>query len=342
MVFGLGKSSQKSEMAVGLDIGNYAVKVAQITKKEDNYQLDSFGYAKIDTNRLDGIQDAVRMACQQARLGLKKINASINSENVIVRYLMLPRMDNDDLKAAMEFEVERYVPFEKKDIVSDFMPLNPNPESKNMKVLLVAAKKEDLLSRVKMIKDTELEPEVMTIDSIVLRNPFQINHPDKNTKTLGLINIGAKVTNINIVRDATSFFMRDVQLGGDNVTQLLKEKLDMTIDEAEQVKFQLITEDKEKFKIIEPVLGNLLNEIYLSFDYYESEFGMPVDEIALSGGSASLTWLMDFLKENLNREITIYNPFEKIAISSQVNQEKLPQLQSSLAVACGLALENFN
>mgnify|MGYP001610927459 CR=1 FL=1 len=53
-------------------------------------------------------------------------------------------------------------------------------------------------------------------------------------------------------------------------TEQIKEKLDIDVEEAEILKCSLSVEDKEKIKIIEPVLGNLLNEVYLSFDYYES------------------------------------------------------------------------
>jgi len=95
------------------------------------------------------------------------------------------------------------------------------------------------------------------------------------------------------------------------------------------------------FKVIEPVLGNLLNEVYLSFDYYESEFGLVVDEVYLCGGTANLNWLPDFFKENLGRQVSIINPLKNFIIEPSVDSEKIANLSVSLAVSVGLALESF-
>lgn len=342
MFSGAKKLVKKNEVAIGVDIGNFSVKVAQISRKDDILTLDGFGYAKIDTTKPDGAMEAVKNACAEARLTHKKVNASINPEGAIVRYLMLPEMNNDDLGKAMEFEIERYVPFDKKDVISDYLVLKERPDTKNIKVLLVAAKKEFFDSRVKILKEAGLEPEVVTIDSLVLRNIFQVNYPEKNDKTVGLLNIGAKAANVSIVRDATSYFMRDLQLGGDSITSLLKEKLDIGWEEAERLKCALTPDDKEKFKIVEPVLGNLLNEVYLSFDYFESEFGRVVDEVFVSGGTVKLSILVSFLKENLNREISILNPIKNIKIAPSISDQRLEIAASSLVIPIGLALESFD
>jgi len=341
-VFGGKKIAKKSDVAIGLDVGNFAVKVVQLSQKGDTFNLDSFGYAKINIEKLDGVVEAIKNACAEAGITQKKVNASITPEGVIVRYLTLPEMNTDELKKAMEFEIERYVPFERKDVVNDYMILKERPDSKNMKILLVAAKKDFVENRIKILREAGLDPEVITIDAIVLKDTFQLNYPEKNNKVVGLLNIGAKSSNINIVKGPTSYFMRDIQLGGDNITHLLKEKIDIGLEEAEKIKCSLTLEDKEKFKIIEPVLGNLLNEVYLSFDYYESEFGLVVDEVFVSGGTARLKWLTDFLKENLNREVSVLSPVKRFTAAPAVSQSRLELFSPSLVVATGLALENFS
>ncbi len=337
-MFGSKKLVKKSEVATGIDIGNFSVKAVQVSRKNEEITLEGFGYSKIDTRRPDGVIEAVKFACGEAKLSYKKVNSAIASEGAIVRYLMLPEMTSEDLSKAMEFEIERYVPFDKKDVISDYLVLKERSDTKNIKVLLVAAKKEFVDSRAKMLKEAGLEPEVITIDSLVLKNTFQANYLDKTGKTIGLINIGAKASNINIIRDAASYFMRDVQLGGESITHLLKEKLEISVEEAEKLKCSLTLEDKEKFKIIEPVLGNLLNEVYLSFDYYESEFGMVVDEVFISGGTAQLLLLPGFLKANLNREIAVLDPLQNIRIGAAVSAERVKSFSASLVVPIGLAL----
>jgi type IV pilus assembly protein PilM len=334
--------SKQDTGSVGLDIGNFSVKVVELSKQADKLMLKGVGYSAINPKEPNSLVAAVQQAVKEAKLSTKKVNASIFPEGVIVRYLLLPAMSQEELKKAMNFEVERYAPFSKEDVVSDFQILKEDSDKKNMKVLLVVAKKEFVEARTKIIEDAGLEPEVITIDSLVLKNSFELNYPDKKSLTVGLLNIGSKLTNINIVKDNASYFMRDVQIGADSIANLLKEKLEISAEEAEKVKKEFKIGDQETFKIIEPVLGNLLNEIYLSFDYYESEFGLVVDEVFLSGGSVKLEWLKEFLKENLGREINILEPTKNLVINPSLDSQRLADISSALAIAVGLALESFN
>ncbi|MDP3143719.1 MAG: type IV pilus assembly protein PilM [Candidatus Omnitrophota bacterium] len=336
------KSPVKSDSAIGLDIGNYAVKVCQLGFQDKQFKLTGFGYSQLDILNPKATVDAIKNVCSQARISSKKVNVSVFPDGVIIRYLLLPLMSDEELRKAMSFEIERYVPFSKEEVVSDYQILKVDEEKKNIKVLMVAAKKETVDSRAKLLQEAGLEPQVVTIDSMVLKNVFQENYAEKKNITVGLLNIGAKVTNINIIRDNYCYFMRDVQIGGENITNLLKEKFDLDTNLAEQKKSLLNPGDQEAFKIIEPVLGNLLNEIYLSFDYYESEFGLVVEEVYLSGGTANLNWLADFFKENLGRQISVLNPFKNIAIDHSIDPQKVANLATSLTVPVGLALEAFN
>jgi type IV pilus assembly protein PilM len=337
------RNPAKSEPVVGLDIGNYAVKVCQISKADNKrFKLTGLGYSQIDILNPKAMVEGIKNACNQARISTKKVNVSIFPEGVIVRYLLLPMMSDEELRKAMSFEIERYVPFNNEEQVSDYQILKVDDEKKNIKVLMVAAKKEMVDSRVKLLEEAGLTPQLVTIDSMVLKNAFQESYPDKQSITVGLLNIGSKVTNINILRENYCYFMRDIQIGGEHITNLIKEKFEIDGNQAEQKKHNLSGQDREVFKIIEPVLGNLLNEIYLSFDYYESEFGLVVDEVFLSGGTANLSWLADFLKENLGRQISILDPTKNLIIDPSVDSQKLAGISASLAVPIGLALESFS
>ncbi len=329
-------------VAVGLDIGNFAVKVTELQKQGDRFILKGLGFSPVKSRDSNSLVAAIQNAVKEARLGTKKVNASIFPEGVIVRYLLLPSMTSDELSKAMNFEIERYAPFKKEEIVSDFQILKEDQDKKNMKVLLVVAKKDSVEARMKLIEDAGLEPQLITIDSLVLKNSFQLNYPDKKNMTVGLLNIGSKLTNLNIVKDNASYFLRDVQIGSDNITNVIMEKLEASFEEAEKIKFEFKLSNQETLKIIEPVLGNLLNEIYLSFDYYESEFGLAVDEVLLSGGAAKFDWLREFLKENLGREIKILEPTRNLIVDASLNSQRVTELSSSAAISIGLALESFS
>ena len=332
----------KSEPAVGVDIGDYAVKICQIVRADKKFKLTGLGYSKINPLSPKAEVEAIQDACQKARLTTKKVNAAVSPEGVIVRYLLLPMMSDAELRKAMKFEIDKYVPFGNEEVVSDYQILKVDEEKKSIKLLMVAAKKELVDARVKLLHEAGLEAQVITIDAMVLKSAFEVSYPDKKDITVGILNIGSKVTNINIIRDNHCYFMRDVQIGGESITSLIKEKLGIDADTAEQRKFALSPTDPEVFKVIEPVLGNLLNEIYLSFDYYESEYGLVVDEVYLSGGTANIKWLLEFFRENLGRPINVLAPAQNLTLDSSVSSIQLAEASPSLTVSLGLALETFN
>lgn len=327
---------------MGLDIGSFNVKVAELKKEKDSFRLKGLGYSQLNGNQPRDFSEAIKKACEEAKISIKKVNASIFPQGTIVRYLLLPYMNAEELNKAMDFEIERYVPFGKDEVISDYQVLKEDPVKKNMQILLVATRKNVIEDRVKIIQDAGLEPQVITIDSLVLKNTFEINYPEKKAVTVGLLNLGSKITNINIVRDNFSYFMRDIQLGGENLTHLLREKLEINESEAEMLKQNPADREEELAKIVEPVLGNLLNEIYLSFDYYESEFGMVVDEVYISGGTAKLKWLPNFLKDNLGREVYALNLTKNLPLDNNITPERIEGLTDYCAIAVGLAFETYN
>jgi len=338
----LEKRFSKPEISVGLDIGSHSVKVVEIKKDKDSYVFRGLGFSTVNGNQPRDFTDAIKKACEEARISTKKVNASVFSQGTIIRYLLLPFMSREELNRAMNFEIERYIPFGKEEVASDYQVLREDAGKKNMQILLVATKKKVIEERVKIIEDAGLDPQVVTIDSLILKNVFGVNYPEKKDTTVGLLNLGTKITNINIVRDNFSYFMRDIQLGGENITHLIKEKLDIPDLEAERLKQEPSEKEDEIFKAIEPILGNLLNEIYLSFDYYESEFGMAVDEVFVSGGTAQLKKLVSFLSDNLGREVNTLDVIKNFSFDRNVSQERLKSMSICLAVATGLALEAFN
>ncbi len=337
-----GKKAVKNEPIIGLDIGNFNVKAVELENSSAGPVVNGVGCAQLKSLENNLVIEAIQKACEDARVTTKRVNASIFSEGAILRYLLLPEMTGDELQKAMKYEIERYVPFGKDEVVSDYQILKQDAGKKNMKILLVAAKKQSIENRVKLIQDAGYDPEVITIDPLALKNPFAFNYPEKKDVTVGLLNIGTKITNINIVRGDASYFMRDIQIGGANITSLIKEQLDLEYGEAERLKCNPPEErEEELFKVIQPILGNLLNEIYLSFDYYESEFGMVVDEVYICGGSSQLKWLPDFLRDNLGREIIPLNASKVITTSKEINSENLSNLSPLLPVSVGLAIESF-
>lgn len=332
---------QRTQTRIGLDLGSHNLKVAVIEGKDGSFKL-THAIMK-DIRQTKDIPAAINKIFKEADIRSKKINISISGENVVARYLSLPKLTDGELKKAMEFELEDHIPFKPDEVYTDYHILGEEPNSKNrMRVFLVATKKELLDERMKLIQEAGLEPVLVTTDALALKNTFYFNYPDKNDVNITLLNIGDKITNLLITREQIPFFVRDTRFGGEAITTLIQTKSQLDRNAAEELKYNLQKASADVSEIIKATLGNLLNEIFVSLDFYENLTEQSIDEIYITGGSSQIYGLKEFLSGYLNLKIFPLEPFKNFSLSPNIPREELVKLSPYLAIAIGLALEDLN
>lgn len=330
--------SKKARTCLGLDIGNYNLKIVEVEKKETEVSILN---AKIvDIRQAKNISEVIKDEFGQLRISAKKANISISGEDVVARYLSLPKMTGEELKKAMDFELEDHIPFKPDEVYTDYHVLGDEANSKNrMRVFLVATKKNLIDEKIKLLRQAGLEPEIITTDALALKNIFYFNYPDKNEANIALLNIGDKITNLLITREMVPYFVRDSRFGGEAITTLLQTKTQLDIKAVEEIKHNFQNVSKDLMQSIKATLGNLLNEIFVSLDFYENLTEQRIDEIYLSGGTAQLVGLKEFLTGYLNLPIFSLDTLKNFSFPSGVSKEKITEISAYLAVALGLALE---
>ena len=71
-----------------------------------------------------------------------------------------------------------------------------------------------------------VQPLVVDVAAFASQNGFELNYPLDPRETVVLINIGAAISNINIVRSGVSLFTRDVTIGGNAFTEEIQKQLE--------------------------------------------------------------------------------------------------------------------
>ncbi|MCK4518508.1 MAG: type IV pilus assembly protein PilM, partial [Candidatus Omnitrophica bacterium] len=192
------------EVIVGLDVGNRSVKVIQLAKQKNSYSLLNAAMGEFDHKADEKSRIAViKKVIKQNRIKMKEVNISIEGPSVIIRNIEFPKMSRDELKRAIKFEAEKYIPYKVSEVVLDCEILKESEN--NMTVLLAAAKKDFVYTKINFIRKAGLEPWIVDIGSFALINAFNLNAPRKE-KTIALINVGDRITNVNIVNDGVLVF----------------------------------------------------------------------------------------------------------------------------------------
>ncbi len=327
---------KESKSSVGIDIGNSCIKITELVKRSDHFELLNFSKVSVAESII--ILDSIKKAVKEARIVSKSINTSVSGKSVVVRYISLPKMTKQELKSAIKFEAEKYIPFSVQEVVLDAQIIEENSQDNKVKVILVAAKKDLIDHTIKVLEDCGLEPSVIDIDSFAVANAFQFNFSFEKNNACILVDIGARLTNINIISKDISYLTRDVEIAGDAITRYLSDKLNMPFDEAEKLKCD--PGDKEALvrEACQFALESLFNEIRLSLDYYESHFEKPIEAIFLSGGSSLLKDIDKIFKDNLGIETKTWNPIKNIRAGKNILSRGFSDFASQFAVSIGLAL----
>ncbi|MFC1667732.1 type IV pilus assembly protein PilM [Candidatus Omnitrophota bacterium] len=318
----------------GIDIGNHSIKLIELEYKQGQFELTRSCIKRIvGGNAKSTLADLI----SETKLPLKRVNVSLSGPSVIVRYIKMPSMKEEELKSAIEFEADKYIPFNLNDSIVDCAILD-KAASGTQRVLLVAAKKSEVMNLLALFKDVGLEINTVDIDSFAFLNSFHRlkAKESKGEHTYALINMGARFSNMNIVTKGSIYFTRDVLWGGSDITNRLRDAMGISLEEAEKTKQNPAKKQEEIGGIITPVLERLASQVRMSFDYFESQFGKNVERLYISGGTSYLFNIVDFLKDNLGVDTMMWNPFEGMKISESLKEaEYSPAI---FAVAVGLAL----
>jgi len=322
----------------GLDIGIFAIKVVKLRLLKDAVELCDFV--------LEPSQADLALALKKITdsYGIKTASISVSGSATVVRYVVFPQMNVEELKQSLRFEAQQYIPFPVNEAHLDSYILKEGLPDNKMLVLVAAVKKELINQRLKLIQDAGIKVNSVDFDSLALVKAFNFNYSKEEygsaeNKTIALLNIGASMSNLNILENGIPVLSRDIYIAGNNLTQKIQEAIGIDFKSIEELKPNI---DKEKLdKVVaaaESVLSDLSKELRTSFDYYESQSASSVIKIFLSGGGSKFTGLKDMLANLLSIEVEYWDPLRKISIVDNINSEKIKAISSQLAVAVGLAL----
>lgn len=346
-------SLRKSKSLIGLDIGSSSVKAVELKKARDGYELVSYGLEALPPDTVvDGaIMDAPAVAekiiaiFDAQKIKTKEVATAVSGHSVIVKPVKMPLMTEEELYDRMQAEASQHIPFDIADVNLSYQLLEATDNQ--MDVILVAVKKDKILNHTNVLAQAGKSPMVVDIDAFALQNCYETNYDLDPSQVVALLNIGASVMNINIVRGWTPLFTRDVSVGGNQYTDALQKELDLSFDDAEKLKMGGTlpgVSEEQRTAILRSVSDILILEIQKTFDFFRATAsGENIRRIVVAGGTARVPGLLDFLKEEFAMPVEELYPFRKITVNpSRHNEEQLREWAPRLAIAVGLALRSFD
>ena len=344
---------------IGVDISSSSVKVVELSElpKKGGYVVERYAIELLpkdavsdgNINNLDAVSETLQRAWKRLGGRIKNVALALPAAAVITKKILLPAgLREEDLEYQVESEANQYIPFALDEVNLDFQVIGPAANNaEEVEVLLAASRKANVEDRVAACQVSGLKALVVDVEPFAAEKAFEqisAQLPDNALdKCVALIDIGASVMNVNVLRNGQSVYTRDQQVGGNQLTQQIQASYGLSADDAEVGKRNGGLPDNYESDVLAPFRESVVMEIAraLQFFFASSQYN-EVDYIVLAGGCAALPGLDDAVATRTQVNTMVANPFALMTLSSRIKPRQLQTDAPSLMIACGLAMRRFD
>jgi type IV pilus assembly protein PilM len=342
MAFSLGRK----KLSVGLDIGSGLIKVAVIDHSGRRPELIRVAIAPLVADAIvEGevmdpaiVAEAIQTAMANAGVSQKNVTIAVGGRDVIIKKIEIERVKEQQVRELLRWEAEQHVPFDVESVELDHQTLNPKGTTPKMDVLLVAAKRELIESKLRVLADAGLTASIVDVEAFALHNGFEMNHPDAMTGMVGLLNIGHDVTNVNVLEEGVPILTRDVAVGTRRMREDLMRDRGLSQEEADK-----LLQGFDKSPHLDAVLESRGSEIATGVDramafIQQQSRSAEFSQVFTCGGGARIPGLNELLAQRLRKPVQQANPLANLkvrdgALESLVTDEVAPLLMLPIGLA---------
>ena len=316
---------------IALDIGSSSIKMLELSGGHRN-KLTSIGLDLLPMGAVvDGeIKDesAVVSVCQglldKLRIMPKTKRAAIalGGSAVTVKKISVNVDPQGDIEEQIYYEAEQYLGRDISDLYFRFKVLSHQPDHHGgLPVLLAGARRELVEQHMAVVRRSGLRIGVVDCEPLCLTNMFEANYPPIDP-TIGILNVGASVSQLVFMKAGQILFTRDIYLAGDEYTRQIADSLGVSYENAEGLKVAISVGEQSAPSEVKGVVDGLntmiSNEMRSAIEFYEQQSDTSgresVTHILLSGGGARVFGLDAALTAALQLPVQLVRPFQSVDV----------------------------
>lgn len=350
--------------AFGLDISDLSLKIIKLKKSGKFLRLAAFRQEQIepglikegqvnDENKLaKAVKDAFSRIKREVKT--KYVVASLPEEKAFLQVIQMPKMPEEDLKSAVIYEAENYVPLPVEQLYIDSQIVKPVVNRlDHFDVLIAALPKKTVDPYLNCLKRAGLTPQALEIESLAVARALV--KAEISPFPLLLLDLGATRTSFIIFSGHSLRFTGSIPVSSVKITEAISKELGLDLKKAESLKIKYGIKKQDVFEAVLPILIDLTEQVKKYLDYYRNHTShehlftdqraaakQATAKVLLSGGGANLAGLAEFLKNELNLPVHLGNPWVNI-LPEPLKEVSQLSFEESLGytTALGLALRGI-
>lgn len=342
----------KSKKLVALDIGASSIKLAELEVSKKGCKLLSFGITPTppqsvmggDILSAESTARAITQILSDTRLKKKNVVTGVGGTTVIVKKITVPRMEKQLVAEQIRWEAEQYIPFDINEISLAHHVLGSSSDSADsMDVILVAVQNQTVSQYMEALALAGLNCQILDVSGFALANCFEMNYGVFPGQCMGLLNIGASLSNFVVINNGEVIFSRDIPVGGATFTAEIQKEMGVTSSEAETLKISAAMGQEvpaEVHSVISVTTDAVTEELRNSFDFFAATSnGLSLNRLFFTGGGANLPGLIEKVAASTGLAAERFDPFVRVKAQGKgFNESYLNQIRPLVAIVFGLAL----
>lgn len=347
-----------SRELIGLDISSSAVKLLELSRRGDTYQVEAYAVEPLPPNAVTDKQitdprvvgECIARAVARSGTRTRHAALAVAGASVITKIIQMPAsLSESDMEEQIKVEADQYIPYPIEEVNLDFQILGKgDAASGSVDVLLAACRKEQVEQRCAALEIAGLIPKVVDIEAYALENAcLFLRHqmPDQGRgRTVAVVDMGANTTSVLVLHDLQTVYTRDQVFGGRQLTDDIMRHYGMTAEQASKAKNYGNLPESYEHEVLAQFVADMGQQIdrSLQFFFAASSQYTQIDQIILAGGCAEIPGVDSVIGERLRIPAVVARPFAGMSLSAKAKPGQLAKDEASLLIACGLAYRAFD
>lgn len=355
----MGLFSKKPVSQLGVDIGAHGIKIVEVSPNHGRANLINYGYINFpeskdflgDTTKIDEMAGLLSTLTRQMRVQSRVAIAGIPVSSVFGTIITIPKgIEAKERNSHIEREATKFSRLPLEQIVIDWKKIEEKQKKDSLttaqeeleRILITAAPKSIVEIYTKLFQKAGLSLSTLETETFALIRSLI----GKDETPSLVLDLGATRSNLYVIIGGIPYLHRSIKVGGDIFDRMLIERLHISKKYVEAVKddVELIPQFRKNHAdfepILEPVSNPIVKEIEYTLELYRKQSGgkgAHIDRVILTGGTAFLPHLDEYISEKFQIRSYIGDPWSRIIYPEEL-KPILDEIGVRFSIALGLSM----
>ena len=343
---------------LGIDIGTTSVKMVELHHADSILELVNYGFLE-SYGHLERLNNAIQTSTlkmmDQEIIELLKIivkNSGVKTTDVVASLpafsafttlLEIPVMSAEDMTKAIRFQAKQYIPLPISAVTIDWVKVGERTDAQGnvvQQILLVSVPNEQIEKYRAIFRGAGLNLISLEIEGLSLARVLTAGEK----QTAMIVDFGSRSTSISIASGGYLKFVGQTDFAGGSLTQTISAGLNIRVRRAEDLKklrgLKGAGGEYELSTLMLPILDVIISEAQRVRNNYEKGYNDKVEKVIVSGGSANMLGIIQYIQEQVGLPAVKANPFSRIRYPSAM-EPLVGELGPEFAVAIGLGIKSL-